>query len=125
MLKEIVQFTDLLEENGIIDEGLEKKQKTKKIKVKVIEATLNTEKKWQFKKVDDENREKYYIQLFKSYGVPIGVDNNKSIAGSQGVYTASFFMFQYQWSYQKNNKKPPKSNNTKEWKQLNAHCPLL
>ncbi len=56
------------------------------------------------------------LNFFNLYGLPVGSINNKSIAGSQGLYTASFFMFKYNWSYQ--NKEAPNNNDEKEWKEF-------
>ncbi len=66
MLKEIINFTDLLEENKILDKGREKKQNEQdEKKIKVIEVKLNADKKeWKLKKIHDENKKKQYIKFF-------------------------------------------------------------
>lgn len=107
MFKEIVYFSkEIFQNEDFIDEIIlqDTKKDTKNKKFDIIKVSFNKDcTKYNIEKIENDNEQKKLIKLYFKYGIPFGEDNNKSLGGSQGLYTSSFLCFGYGWTLSKKN----------------------
>lgn len=105
MLKEIVEFSKQLKEAGvykILDN--DSREIPQIIKINLHRNENNSINKHCIKISLDEQSERDIFSLYRVYTRPFAKENNKTLGGSKGLDTASFFSFRYQWTVPTNEK---------------------
>ena len=113
MLDEIINFSKELEQAGIYENLSNEKDKFVVLLIKYDcensgNEEINLESEIIEQNQDNENYNKYLKYYFR-YGLPLGKDNNKNLGGSQGLYSANFFTFQYRWTKSEKQKQERKT----------------
>ncbi len=101
MLKEMVEFSKELEKEGIYD-ILEKDEGSgEDYQLLCVNLHKNNEGvigKHDIEIVSQKERAKKIFKMYEKYTRPFAKKNNKTLGGSTGLDTASFFAFRYQWT---------------------------
>jgi len=108
MLKEIVEFSSELKENNIykVLENNDSEDSPQIINVTFYRSKKNKIENHIAGLVSNKHqRAKDIYCLYKKYTRPFAKENNKTLGGSKGLDTASFFAFRYQWTIPDSKKK--------------------